>query len=197
MASAPTACPNTSRGNRGPRPGTSGNADCGNCCTRSGCARTSRSVRRVRRAPRCGSSRLPTGGARAKPTQGLGRDPDHDRRRSQAPRRPHRYHLGSPYLGLSAHPSSARPHDRAGRRHLARRRALGGVLLARSAMVEAATQLQKGLVALERLSEAPRHMQQELDLRMALGTALIATRASEAVHLRAVPFSMNETGIAV
>jgi len=35
--------------------------------------------------------------------------------------------LGSPYLGLRHDPSSARPHDRAGRRYLARRRALGGV----------------------------------------------------------------------
>jgi hypothetical protein len=59
--------------------------------------------------------------------KGLGRDPDHDRRRSQTPRRTHRHHLGSPYLGFGAHPSSACPYDRAGRRHLARRRALGGV----------------------------------------------------------------------
>ena len=49
----------------------------------------------------------------------------HDRGRPQAPRRPHRHHLRSAHLGLGAHPSSACPHDRAGRRHLARRRALG------------------------------------------------------------------------
>ena len=36
-----------------------------------------------------------------------------------------RHHLGAAYLGLGHDPSPARPHDRAGRRHLARRRALG------------------------------------------------------------------------
>ncbi|MDB5633393.1 MAG: transposase [Tardiphaga sp.] len=48
------------------------------------------------------------------PVQGLGRDPDHNRRRPQAPRRPRRHHLGPPYLGFGAHPSSACAHDRAG-----------------------------------------------------------------------------------
>ena len=72
--------------------------------------------------------RLPEQGRRLRSfVQGLSRDPDHDRRRPQAPRRPRRHHLGSPYLGLGHDPSPARPHDRAGRRHLARRRALGGV----------------------------------------------------------------------
>ena len=61
------------------------------------------------------------------PVQGLGRDADHHRRRPQAPRRPHRHHLGAAHLGLGADPSPARPHDRAGRRHLARRRALDRV----------------------------------------------------------------------
>ena len=56
--------------------------------------------------------------------QGIGRDPDHHRRRPQAPRRPRRHHLGPPYLGLRYDPSSARAHDRAGRRHLARRQKL-------------------------------------------------------------------------
>src|SRR5207247_1740757 len=51
----------------------------------------------------------------------------HDRGRPKTPRRPRRHHLGSPYLGFGHDPSSARPHDRAGRRHLARRQALGGV----------------------------------------------------------------------
>ena len=59
------------------------------------------------------------------PVQGRGRDADHDRRRSQASRRPHRHHRRAAHLGLGAHPSSAPAHDRAGRRHLARRRALG------------------------------------------------------------------------
>ncbi len=72
--------------------------------------------------------RLPEQGRYLRPTvQDLGRDPDHDRGRPKAPRRPRRHHLGSPYLGLGHDPSPARPHDRAGRRHLARRRALGGV----------------------------------------------------------------------
>ena len=44
---------------------------------------------------------------------------DH-RGRSQAPRRPHRHHLGAPHLGLGADPPSPCPHDRAGRRHLPR-----------------------------------------------------------------------------
>ena len=59
------------------------------------------------------------------PVQGLGRDADHHRGRPQAPRRPHRHHRRAAHLGLGAHPSSARAHDRAGRRHLARRQALG------------------------------------------------------------------------
>src|SRR5262249_33606563 len=59
------------------------------------------------------------------PVQGLGRDPDHDRGRPQASGRPHRHHLGSAHLGLGAHPPSARPHDRAGRRHRARWLTLG------------------------------------------------------------------------
>src|SRR4051794_11090548 len=40
------------------------------------------------------------------------------RGRSQAPRRPHRHHLGASHLGLGTDPSSPCPHDRAGRRHL-------------------------------------------------------------------------------
>ena len=51
----------------------------------------------------------------------------HDRRRSQAPRRPHRHHRRAPHLGLGDDPPSACPHDRAGRRHLARRHALGAL----------------------------------------------------------------------
>src|SRR5881227_1125517 len=50
----------------------------------------------------CGDRRhrLPEQGRDLRPSvQGLGRDPDHDCRRPQAPRRPHRHHLGPPYLG--------------------------------------------------------------------------------------------------
>ena len=43
----------------------------------------------------------------------------------EAPRRPHRHHLRAAHLGLGADPPSACAHDRAGRRHLARRPALG------------------------------------------------------------------------
>ena len=43
----------------------------------------------------------------------------------EASRRPHRHHLRAAHLGLGDDPSSACPHDRAGRRHLARRHALG------------------------------------------------------------------------
>ena len=53
--------------------------------------------------------------------QGFGRDADHDRGRPQAPRRTRRRLVRPAYLGLGAHPPSARAHDRAGRRHLARR----------------------------------------------------------------------------
>ena len=53
------------------------------------------------------------------PVQGIGRDADHHRRRPQAPRRTHRHHRRAPQLGLGDDPSSARPHDRAGRRHRA------------------------------------------------------------------------------
>ena len=60
--------------------------------------------------------------------QGLGRDADHHRGRPQAPRRPHRRLVRPSYLGLGAHPPSARAHDRAGRRHLARRQRAGSLV---------------------------------------------------------------------
>ena len=59
--------------------------------------------------------------------QGLGRDDADDRRRSEASRRQDRHHLRAAYLGLGHDPSPACPHDRAGRRHLARRPTLGVV----------------------------------------------------------------------
>ena len=43
----------------------------------------------------------------------------HDRGRPEASRRPHRHHRGAAHLGLGHDPSSARAHDRAGRRALA------------------------------------------------------------------------------
>jgi hypothetical protein len=51
---------------------------------------------------------------------GVGDDAD-DRRRPEAPRRSDRHHRRAPHLGLGADAPSARPHDRAGRRHRARR----------------------------------------------------------------------------
>ena len=59
------------------------------------------------------------------PVQGGGRDHAHDRGRSQAPGCQHRHHRRAPHLGLGAHPPSACAHDRAGRRHLARRTSAG------------------------------------------------------------------------
>ena len=50
-----------------------------------------------------------------------------DRCRSEAFGCQDRYHLGPAQLGFGHDPSPACPHDRAGRRHLARRQALGGV----------------------------------------------------------------------
>jgi Transposase zinc-binding domain len=38
------------------------------------------------------------------PVHGFGRDHDHHRGRSQAPRRPHRHHLGASHLGLGVDP---------------------------------------------------------------------------------------------
>src|SRR5436309_6116063 len=55
------------------------------------------------------------------------RDRADDCGRSQAPRRPHRHHRGAPHLGLDDDPPSARAHDRARRRHLARRLTVGVV----------------------------------------------------------------------
>src|SRR5207249_9501512 len=49
----------------------------------------------------------------------------HDRSRPQAPRRPGRRYFRPAHVGLGTHPSSARPHDGAGRGCLARRQALG------------------------------------------------------------------------
>src|SRR5262249_16944905 len=48
--------------------------------------------------------------------------------------------------------------------------------LGRSAMTEAVAQLTKGLEALAKLPEGIAQQQHELDLRLALGPALIATR---------------------
>src|SRR4030088_2817155 len=59
------------------------------------------------------------------PVQDVGRDADHDRSRPQAPRSTHRCLVRSSYLGLCAHPSSARAHDRAGGWVRARRHQVG------------------------------------------------------------------------
>ena len=52
----------------------------------------------------------------------------------------------------------------------------GQQALARSATTEAAAQLRKGLDALDGLPDGPGRQQQELDLQLALGSALMATK---------------------
>ena len=84
--------------------------------------------RRLHPAGRDRSDRLPEQGGGLRPAvPHRGRDTAHDRRRSQAPRRSHRRHRRAPQLGLGDDPPSARPHDRAGRRDIARRHALGAL----------------------------------------------------------------------
>jgi predicted ATPase/class 3 adenylate cyclase len=56
----------------------------------------------------------------------------------------------------------------------------GQQALARSAMKEASTQLQKGMDLVARLPDGPGRQQLELDLQMALGRALVATRGNSA-----------------
>ena len=56
----------------------------------------------------------------------------------------------------------------------------GQQALARSATTEAAAQLRKGLDALDGLPDGPGRRQQELDLQLALGYALIATKGHSA-----------------
>jgi tetratricopeptide (TPR) repeat protein len=56
----------------------------------------------------------------------------------------------------------------------------GEQALARSATTEAAAQLRKGLDALDGLPDGPGRRQQELDLQLALGHALIATKGHSA-----------------
>src|SRR5213595_3926795 len=88
---------------------------CCRCRTITWCSRC------LRRSPRSPTRTRP----HLRPAvQGFGRDAGHDRGRPQALGRPRRRHLGPPYMGLGAHPSSARPYDRTGRRHLARRQKL-------------------------------------------------------------------------
>src|SRR5437588_1134663 len=73
--------------------------------------------RRVLAAGQNRRHRLPEQGRDLRhPVQGLGRDHDYHRGRSQAPRRPHRCALCPPYLGLGAQSPSACPYDRSGRR---------------------------------------------------------------------------------
>src|SRR5271154_4642861 len=72
--------------------------------------------------------RLPEQGGRLRPlVPHRRRDIAHHRRRSQAPRPAHRRHRRTPQLGLGNDPPPARPHDRAGRRDIARRHALAAL----------------------------------------------------------------------
>ena len=76
--------------------------------------------RRVHAAGPDRRHRLPEqGGDLRPPVQGVGRDADHHRRRSEAPRRQDRHHLRAAHLGLGDDPPSARAHDRARRRAIA------------------------------------------------------------------------------
>lgn len=61
----------------------------------------------------------------------------------------------------------------------------GRLAVARSAMAEAVAQLQKGLDLLTSLPEGPARQQQELDLQVTLGPALIATRGYPAPEVGA------------
>src|SRR5262249_31555789 len=60
----------------------------------------------------------------------------------------------------------------------------GQQAVARSAMTEAVAQLQKGLNLLSGLPQGPLHRQQELNLRIALGKALMVTRGFAAPEVR-------------
>src|SRR5215467_9912951 len=83
---------------------------------------------RLHAAGRDLSDRLPEQAGRLRPlVPHSRRDIADDRRRSQTPRRSHRRHRRAPQLGLDNDPPPAHPYDRAGRRDLARRRALGAL----------------------------------------------------------------------
>jgi class 3 adenylate cyclase/predicted ATPase len=77
---------------------------------------------------------------------------------------------------LAQHSAKAELHERAVGYWLK----AGQQALARSAMTEAVAQLQKGLALLTSLSESPSRSQQELDLQITLGRALMATRGYSA-----------------
>ncbi len=70
--------------------------------------------------------RLPQQGGHLRPAVpgGLG-DDAHHRRRPTPSRRAHRHHRRAPHLGIGDDAPSAHPHDRARRRHLARRESAG------------------------------------------------------------------------
>jgi hypothetical protein len=58
--------------------------------------------------------------------------------------------------------------------------------LERSALVEAVEQLQKGLALVANLSEGVTRMQHELDLQIALGKAMFATKGYNAPEGRGI-----------
>ena len=82
--------------------------------------------RRLHAAGQAARHRLPEQARGLRPLdEGGGRDDARHRRQSQAPRRQDRHHRRAAHLGLDPHPSSARAYDRARRRALARRLAMG------------------------------------------------------------------------
>ena len=109
-----------------PLPQVSGRGGTGLACRARGRSAAGRLFpRRLHAADRDRPDRLPEQGGGLRPAVPCGgRDTAHHRRRSQAPRRPHRRHGRAPYLGLGNDPPPACSHDRAGRRDIARRHAL-------------------------------------------------------------------------
>src|SRR3979490_2471915 len=86
--------------------------------------------RRIHAAERAAPHRLPEQPRGLQPAdEGGGRDDARHRKRPQATWGEDRCHRRAAQLGLGAHPSSARAHDRAGWRALARRHAMGRLAL--------------------------------------------------------------------
>src|SRR5262249_11315456 len=81
-----------------------------------------------------------------------------NRSRSEASRRQNRHHHGAAHLGLGTHPSSARAHDRAGRRDCARWQALASCRPGFFLPVRVLSRLFRRLF-LERLSAAHKQLQ--------------------------------------
>src|SRR5207302_3337567 len=62
----------------------------------------------------------------------------------------------------------------------------GQSAIQRSAHVEAIAHLRQGLALLEALPETPQHLQREVDMQIALGASLIATKGSGAPEVEQI-----------